>query len=134
MTKGFLRVLFFLLSPLPALAGGSVDFKIDIEPLLRPELSRELEGIEFPEPGSGHRIGPRICPALAGRRIGSYHFRARDSLSGRMLSVVLSSHVRFLDENRNVVAEKWGEEWRGEQGLERAVSLHEYITAVSVRD
>lgn len=129
-----LTTLLLLLSPLHTQASGSVEFSSDVAPLLeyREDLKKALEDVEFNELGSATRIGYQISPGLAGRRVGPYLFRAIDRKSGEGLEVRFATYVRFFDANGALIAELLGGEWKGNDDLERAISLEEEIVAVSV--
>lgn len=134
MLKLISALFFFSMVPLFAQANGSVSFEEEVAPLLkgRPDLKRALADFLFDQLGSGHRISHKICPALAGRRVGSYLFRARQKINGNEVEVRFASYLRFLDASGKLVAEVYGGEWNGDENLERAVSLHEEIVAVGV--
>jgi len=134
MLKHLFFFVMFLFLPLLALAEGSVDYGTDVAPLLkvRPDLLKALGEIEFDQPGYGNRISHKVCPPLAGKRVGSYVFEARERKSGRRIEVRFVSYLKFLDANGKTVAEVFGGEWTGEESLERATSVAEEIVAVGI--
>ncbi len=136
--KTALGLLLLLLSgPLYTLASGSVEFG-ELEPLFqnRPDLVRALELIEFYRVGSATRIGHKICPALAGERVGPYFFQAWEKSvapgGGHEVEVRIATYVKFFDVHGQLVAEVQGDDWKGDENLERAVRLEEEIVAISI--
>jgi len=132
---GFLLLVLF--APLQALAIGSVEFA-ELAPLFknRPDLVRALEHIEFHRVGFATRIGHKICPALAGERVGPYLFQAWENSvapgGGKEVEVRIATYVKFFDAQERLVAEVQGDDWLGDENLELAVRLEEEIVAISI--
>lgn len=106
MRRNLFAILVLLLFPLHAYAEGSVSFRDDVSPLLapKPALAKKLDGLTLDATGEGLRIGWRVCPALAGQRVGPYEFTATDA-GGARLQVLFHTRDRFLDASGTVIAQ-----------------------------
>ena len=127
------RIFVLFVVPLLSLAGGSVDFKTDVAPLLQghPEFQAELKGIRFDQLGAGERVSGRVAPALGGQRVGPYDFVAATKSSS--VRVHFETAVRFFDAEGRRLAEVRDGQWDGTEDLRNAVRIEEEVTLISVK-
>ena len=134
MISLFLRIGAVLGFTLLAQAGGTVDFREQVSPLLRerPDLVEALSNLEFRQPGSGNRLSPRLAPNLAGMRVGPYQFQAIDRETGEAVEVRIATALAFFDAEGRVIAEVPSDRWDGSEDLGAAVQVGEEITAIAM--
>lgn len=115
-------------------SGGGVDFRSEISPLLqkRSDLRRALNGITFEATGSGQRLSGQVAPALAGKRVGPYLFRAYDRQDGAEVEVRFATYLKFYDARGNLLATILNGQWVGNEDLSDAKTVKEEITAIAV--
>lgn len=133
----FALLLSLWFVPSLTFADGTVRFSEDVLPLLKanPQLSEPLlRQFEIEEWGTAQRIGYRACPALAGKRLPPYVFRAKARAGDQAeYTLVVNSNVDFYGPEENLVYQiRDGLPDDNDEHLAEAVSLREAVSSIEL--